>query len=208
MIVRPREFRVAPGAFVFTRKKQMRTSPRKRFFRRCALATASRLEGPFASGAEQRAVGQALGQLSESQREVVVLHAYEGMTFAEIAHVLGSTGIAVRVRAHRGLSSIARAAPADRGGAMSNRRTRALDALGDAKALAALRSTCVAVSPSSPPACRSVLRREAPLLLFVVHLERAAVAVGERREQILEVADLGADTDPCGVGVARVQDRG
>jgi RNA polymerase sigma-70 factor (ECF subfamily) len=48
-----------------------------------------------------RAVRQALGQLSESQREVVVLHAYEGMTFAEIAEVLGATGVAVRVRAHR-----------------------------------------------------------------------------------------------------------
>ncbi|HWC72423.1 MAG TPA: RNA polymerase sigma factor [Gemmatimonadales bacterium] len=51
---------------------------------------------------DERAVRRALALLPESQREVIVLHSYAGMTFAEIADVLGSGGIAVRVRAHRG----------------------------------------------------------------------------------------------------------
>jgi RNA polymerase sigma-70 factor (ECF subfamily) len=61
---------------------------------------------PTAAGGEvasvdERAVRQALALLADPQREVIVLHAYEGMTFAEIAQVLRTTAVAVRVRAHR-----------------------------------------------------------------------------------------------------------
>lgn len=80
-------------------RQELRSKLRERSRLR-ALDTSSGTAGAN-DGVEQRAVRQALGQLSESQREVLVLHAYEGMTFAEIAQVLGSTGIAVRVRAHR-----------------------------------------------------------------------------------------------------------
>src|SRR5438132_12145717 len=52
---------------------------------------------------------------------------------------------------------------------------------------------------------RSILRLEAPLLLLVVHLQRAGVADRERREQILEVADLGADADRGRPGLAGLE---
>jgi RNA polymerase sigma-70 factor (ECF subfamily) len=52
--------------------------------------------------AEERGVRQALALLPDAQREAIVLHAYAGMTFAEIADVLASTQVAVRIRAHRG----------------------------------------------------------------------------------------------------------
>lgn len=56
---------------------------------------------PAASTLEQRAVQRALLQLNDSQREVVVLHWYEGLSFPEIAEMLGATTSAVKVRAHR-----------------------------------------------------------------------------------------------------------
>jgi len=50
----------------------------------------------------QEAVRAALSALPESQRTVIHLHRYEGMTFAEIAKVLGTTPGAVKLRAFRG----------------------------------------------------------------------------------------------------------
>ena len=57
-----------------------------------------------ASADEREIVAQvraALERLSEPQRIVVHLHRYEGMTFGEIAVVLGSTEGAVKLRAFR-----------------------------------------------------------------------------------------------------------
>ncbi len=48
-----------------------------------------------------RAVRAALDRLPETQRVVVHLHRYEGMTFEEIAQALSTTPGAVRVRASR-----------------------------------------------------------------------------------------------------------
>ncbi len=56
---------------------------------------------PSVRSPEARAVQQALMQLGEAQREVVVLHWYEGLSFPEIAEMLGATTTAVKVRAHR-----------------------------------------------------------------------------------------------------------
>ncbi len=56
---------------------------------------------PTTTTMEQRAVQRALLQLNESQREVIVLHWYEGLSFPEIAEMLGATTSAVKVRAHR-----------------------------------------------------------------------------------------------------------
>src|SRR5437763_16843703 len=53
-----------------------------------------------------------------------------------------------------------------------------------------------------------ILRRQAPRFLLVVYLERALIANGEGREQVLEMADLGADSDRDGVDVPGVQDGG
>jgi RNA polymerase sigma-70 factor (ECF subfamily) len=66
--------------------------------RQAASATAA---GSEVARVDERAVRQALALLGDAQREVIVLHAYEGMTFVEIAQVLRTTADAVRVRAHR-----------------------------------------------------------------------------------------------------------
>ncbi len=52
------------------------------------------------------AVLAALSALPESQRAVIHLHRYEGMTFAEIAKVLGSTPGAIKLRAFRGYETL------------------------------------------------------------------------------------------------------
>lgn len=59
--------------------------------------------GEDAVDASDRAarVRAALAELPESQRVVVVLHRYEGLTFGEIARALGTTEGAVKLRAFR-----------------------------------------------------------------------------------------------------------
>ena len=54
----------------------------------------------------QNAVRAALERLPESQRAVIHLHRYEGMTFPEIAQVLGTTPGAVKLRAFRGYETL------------------------------------------------------------------------------------------------------
>jgi len=44
----------------------------------------------------------ALAQLPEDQREAVLLHKLQGLSFPEIAQALGTTAGAARLRAHRG----------------------------------------------------------------------------------------------------------
>ena len=56
----------------------------------------------------QEAVRAALERLPESQRTVIHLHRYEGMTFVEIAQVLGTTPGAVKLRAFRGYERLRR----------------------------------------------------------------------------------------------------
>ncbi|MBX7100079.1 MAG: RNA polymerase sigma factor [Myxococcaceae bacterium] len=52
-------------------------------------------------GLEKR-VREALEQLPEAQREAILLHRFQGLSFAEIAEQAGVTESAVKVRAHRG----------------------------------------------------------------------------------------------------------
>jgi RNA polymerase sigma factor (sigma-70 family) len=52
------------------------------------------------------AVRAALDALPESQRAVIHLHRYEGMTFAEIARTLGSTEGAIKLRAFRAYETL------------------------------------------------------------------------------------------------------
>lgn len=49
-----------------------------------------------------RAVDEALQQLPREQREAVLLHKMQGLSFPEIATALGTTVGAAKVRAHRG----------------------------------------------------------------------------------------------------------
>jgi len=50
----------------------------------------------------ERQVREALVKLPEPQREAILLHRFEGMSFAEIAEAVGVSEGAVKVRAHRG----------------------------------------------------------------------------------------------------------
>jgi RNA polymerase sigma-70 factor (ECF subfamily) len=45
---------------------------------------------------------RALQQLPEEQREVILLHWFEDLPFAEVAAIVGASVPAVKVRAHRG----------------------------------------------------------------------------------------------------------
>ncbi len=65
-------------------------------------------EGP--RGAEradaQSMLKKGLGDLPEDQREVIVLHWFEGLSFPEVAEIVGASVNAVKVRAHRGYVSL------------------------------------------------------------------------------------------------------
>jgi RNA polymerase sigma-70 factor (ECF subfamily) len=61
--------------------------------------------GPRDTGLE-RTVQRALEMLPEGQRIPIVLHRFEGMSFAEIAESMGLTESAVKVRAHRGYARL------------------------------------------------------------------------------------------------------
>ncbi|MGV3621954.1 MAG: RNA polymerase sigma factor, partial [Archangium sp.] len=58
--------------------------------------------GPEADPGLEKAVKHALAQLPEAMREAIVMHRFEGLSFAEIAEHAGVTESAVKVRAHRG----------------------------------------------------------------------------------------------------------
>ncbi len=58
--------------------------------------------GPSTSTATDRLVQRALQGLTEQQREVIVMHYYEDLSFPEISQIVGASLSAVKVRAHRG----------------------------------------------------------------------------------------------------------
>jgi len=58
--------------------------------------------GAYADADVARRVRLALSGLPREQREVIELHWFEQLSFAEIAGIVGATSGAVRVRAHRG----------------------------------------------------------------------------------------------------------
>ncbi len=58
--------------------------------------------GPLMDLGRDRAVHHALAQLPDNQREAIVLHRFEGLSFAEVAAAVGASESAVKVRAHRG----------------------------------------------------------------------------------------------------------
>ncbi|OLC71847.1 MAG: hypothetical protein AUG04_10125 [Deltaproteobacteria bacterium 13_1_20CM_2_69_21] len=71
-----------------------------------ALAEAQPQPDPPLDTDVKDAVRAALDALPQSQRTVIHLHRYEGMTFAEIATVLCSTPGAVKLRAFRGYETL------------------------------------------------------------------------------------------------------
>jgi RNA polymerase sigma factor (sigma-70 family) len=50
----------------------------------------------------ERKVREAIDQLPAAQREAILLHRFEGLSFAEVAQAVGASESAVKVRAHRG----------------------------------------------------------------------------------------------------------
>jgi RNA polymerase sigma-70 factor (ECF subfamily) len=56
-----------------------------------------------------RGLRRALGEIPDKQREVIVLHWFEGLSFAAVAARLGLTPSAAKVRAHRGYKALRRA---------------------------------------------------------------------------------------------------
>lgn len=70
--------------------------------------------GPSVSTASDRLVRRAVDQLPDGQREVVLLRWYGGLSFAEIAGVLGLTTTAAKVRAHRAVKALGVLLGADR----------------------------------------------------------------------------------------------
>lgn len=73
-----------------------------------ALADEQAVRDPPPDADVKDVVRAALAALPESQRAVIHLHRYEGMTFAEIAKVLGTTPGAVKLRAFRGYETLRR----------------------------------------------------------------------------------------------------
>ena len=61
--------------------------------------------GPRDAGLERR-VHQALARLPEAQREAILMHRFEGLSFGEIAEALSLSESAVKVRAHRGYEKL------------------------------------------------------------------------------------------------------
>ena len=53
-----------------------------------------------------RDIGRALDQLPMEQREVILLHWVEGLSYSEIGQVVGASAGSVRVRAHRGYRAL------------------------------------------------------------------------------------------------------
>jgi RNA polymerase sigma-70 factor (ECF subfamily) len=53
-----------------------------------------------------RAVSAAVAELPDEQREVVILKEYEGLTFAEVAEVLGVPSSTVKTRMYRALTTL------------------------------------------------------------------------------------------------------
>ncbi len=55
-----------------------------------------------------QAIRHALTQLQEDQREVIELHWFQGLSFPEVAEVVGISVAAAKVRAHRGYGALRR----------------------------------------------------------------------------------------------------
>jgi RNA polymerase sigma-70 factor, ECF subfamily len=96
--------------WVFTIAARVRLDELRRRYRLAEDADEDKLDAAIEAQSQQKdeprtdvieAVRAALERLPESQRVVVNLHRYEGMTFPEIAKVLGTSEGAVKLRAFR-----------------------------------------------------------------------------------------------------------
>jgi RNA polymerase sigma-70 factor (ECF subfamily) len=108
--------RVAPWAFAiaarvrldeFRKRKRLAEDGDEEALARAdeTRAAEARDDGAI-DGDTAEAVRRAVDALPESQRVVIHLNRFEGMTFAEIARVLGTTEGAVKLRAFRAYAAL------------------------------------------------------------------------------------------------------
>ncbi len=55
----------------------------------------------FSSKIDEETIKKAINQLSEEQREVIILNKYQGLSYIEIAEILGATPESIKQRAYR-----------------------------------------------------------------------------------------------------------
>jgi RNA polymerase sigma-70 factor (ECF subfamily) len=81
---------------------------RARLFNRLAATRIDLGRDPADILAERSEIGRAFARLSDSQREVLRLVAWEGLSASDAAKVLGCSPAAFRVRVHRARSELAK----------------------------------------------------------------------------------------------------
>jgi len=83
---------------------------RSRARRRTAMRNLAAEPGPSSpdtsASAEAVRVRRALQELPDGQRDAIVLHWFEGLSFPEIAEIMGVKENALKVRAHRGYARL------------------------------------------------------------------------------------------------------
>jgi RNA polymerase sigma-70 factor (ECF subfamily) len=62
-----------------------------------------------------QAIRHALARLPPDQREVIELHWFDGLSFPEVAEIVGASVTAAKVRAHRGYVALRRVLQAEGG---------------------------------------------------------------------------------------------
>lgn len=92
------------AAWVFTIARNtaldhLRSAPRRR--EKTGIEVERGAPAPERDPHRDRRVRDAIEQLPDDQKQVILLHWFAGLTFEEVADVVGATGAAVRVRAHR-----------------------------------------------------------------------------------------------------------
>jgi RNA polymerase sigma-70 factor (ECF subfamily) len=112
------ELRVGPWAFAIAARVRLDELRRRKRLAEDgdeeALARADESQAAVADAVQSSAIGadtaeavrRAVDALPESQRVVIHLNRFEGLTFAEIARVLGTTEGAVKLRAFRAYGAL------------------------------------------------------------------------------------------------------
>ena len=90
----------------FFRKRARRPETLVDFRERDTRSTGLTAEDGMVRAQAAEAMRKALEALTEDQREVVVLHWFEELPFAEIAQIVGTSVGTAKVRAHRGYAKL------------------------------------------------------------------------------------------------------
>jgi RNA polymerase sigma-70 factor (ECF subfamily) len=98
--VRPWLFTIALNVRRQLARKQI--GRRERVLEQEPPASSTSVSQPLESGEDAARVRDSLCALPEAQREVIELHWFQGVAFADIASIVGASVSAVKVRAHRG----------------------------------------------------------------------------------------------------------